>query len=73
MNRPVGRAANGVGAGIMQLSARQPAAAAMAAMTLGPQDKIRHDLDAWRESFVTTILIGGDVGLLRTAAELILG
>jgi F420-dependent oxidoreductase-like protein len=40
---------------------------------IGPEDKIRHDLDAWRESFVTTILIGGDIGLLRTAADLVLG
>jgi F420-dependent oxidoreductase-like protein len=40
---------------------------------IGPEDKIRHDLDAWRDSFVTTILIGGDIGLLRTAAELVLG
>ena len=29
---------------------------------IGPPDKIRHDLEAWRDSFVTTLLIGGDVG-----------
>ncbi len=40
---------------------------------IGPKDKIRHDLEAWRESIVTTILIGGDVQTLRTAAELVLG
>jgi hypothetical protein len=40
---------------------------------IGPEDKIRHDLEAWRDSCVTTILIAGDVGLLRTAAELVLG
>ena len=40
---------------------------------IGPEDKIRHDLEAWRESFVTTLLIGGDVATLRTAAELVLG
>ena len=40
---------------------------------IGPEDRIRHNLDAWRDSFVTTILIAGDVGLLRTAAELVLG
>ncbi len=40
---------------------------------IGPPEKIRHDLDAWRESFVTTLLIGGDVATLRTAAELVRG
>jgi len=40
---------------------------------IGPPDKIRHDLEAWRDSFVTTLLIGGDVATLRTAAELVLG
>jgi alkanesulfonate monooxygenase SsuD/methylene tetrahydromethanopterin reductase-like flavin-dependent oxidoreductase (luciferase family) len=40
---------------------------------IGPPDKIRHDLEAWRESFVTTLLIGGDAATVRTAAELVLG
>jgi hypothetical protein len=40
---------------------------------IGPPDKIRHDLDAWRESIVTTILVAGDADTLRTAAELVLG
>jgi F420-dependent oxidoreductase-like protein len=40
---------------------------------IGPKDKIRHDLEAWRESIVTTLLIGGDPQTLRTAAELVLG
>jgi F420-dependent oxidoreductase-like protein len=40
---------------------------------IGPPDKIRHDLEAWRESLVTTLLVGGDVNTLRTAAELVLG
>ncbi len=40
---------------------------------IGPPDKIRHDLEAWRESFVTTLLIGGDLATVRTAAELVLG
>jgi F420-dependent oxidoreductase-like protein len=40
---------------------------------IGPKDKIRHDLDAWRESSVTTLLVGGDPQTLRTAAELVLG
>jgi F420-dependent oxidoreductase-like protein len=40
---------------------------------IGPKEKIRHDLEAWRESIVTTMLIGGDPATLRTAAELVLG
>ena len=39
---------------------------------IGPVDKIRHDLEAWRESLATTLLITGDAALLRTAAELVL-
>src|SRR5262249_50112303 len=40
---------------------------------IGPKDKIRHDLEAWRDSSVTTLLIGGDPQTLRIAAELVLG
>jgi len=40
---------------------------------IGPKDKIRHDLEAWRESSVTTLLIGGDAQTVRAAAELVLG
>ncbi len=40
---------------------------------IGPADKIRHDLEAWRESIATTLLVGGDAATLRTAAELVLG
>ncbi|MEA2465997.1 MAG: hypothetical protein QOJ57_123 [Thermoleophilaceae bacterium] len=40
---------------------------------IGPPDKIRHDLDAWRESIVTTLLVTGEVQTVRTAAELVLG
>jgi F420-dependent oxidoreductase-like protein len=40
---------------------------------IGPPDKIRHDLEAWRESIATTLLIGGDATLVRTAAEIVLG
>jgi len=39
---------------------------------VGPKDKIRHDLEAWRESIVTTLLVAGDENTLRTAAELVL-
>ena len=40
---------------------------------LGSSDKIRHDLAAWQDSFVTTLLIAGDPPLLRQAAEIVLG
>jgi F420-dependent oxidoreductase-like protein len=40
---------------------------------IGPADKIRHDLEAWRDSIVTTILIAGDAATLRRAAEIVLG
>src|ERR1700744_432045 len=39
---------------------------------LGPADKIRHDLEAWRDSIVTTLLVGGDPATLRTIADLVL-
>ena len=39
---------------------------------IGPADKIRHDLEAWRDSIVTTLLVAGDPQTLRTAAELVL-
>src|SRR4051812_21413145 len=38
---------------------------------VGPPDKIRHDLEAWRESFVTTLLVSGDSAYLRRVAELV--
>jgi F420-dependent oxidoreductase-like protein len=40
---------------------------------VGPKEKIRDDLEKWRESIVTTLLISGDAATLRTAAELVLG
>ncbi len=40
---------------------------------IGPPEKIRHDLEAWRESIVTTLLVSGDAATLRAAAELVLG
>jgi F420-dependent oxidoreductase-like protein len=40
---------------------------------IGPADKIRADLDKWRESIVTTLLVAGDANTVRTAAELVLG
>ncbi len=40
---------------------------------IGPADKIRDDLAAWRESIATTLLISGDAAAVRQAAELVLG
>jgi F420-dependent oxidoreductase-like protein len=40
---------------------------------IGPPAKIRHDLEAWRDSSVTTLLIGGDAATLQAAAEVVLG
>jgi F420-dependent oxidoreductase-like protein len=37
---------------------------------IGPLDKIRHDLDAWRDSIVTTLLLFPDPAILRPMAEL---
>ena len=39
---------------------------------IGPREKIRDELERWRESIVTTLLISGDGNTLRTAAELVL-
>ena len=40
---------------------------------VGSRDEIRDDLDKWRESIVTTLLVAGDTATVRTAAELVLG
>ncbi|CAG4928744.1 LLM class F420-dependent oxidoreductase [Acidithrix sp. C25] len=39
---------------------------------IGPKDKIRHDLERWKETVITTVVTGGDIDSLRTLAELIL-
>jgi F420-dependent oxidoreductase-like protein len=39
---------------------------------VGPPDKIRHDLEAWRDSLVTTMLVYPDPQTMRTMAELVL-
>ena len=40
---------------------------------VGPPAKVKDDLAAWRESRVTTMLVGGSPDTLRTMAELVLG
>ena len=38
---------------------------------VGTKEKIRDDLEAWRESIATTLLVSGDAATLRTMAELV--
>jgi F420-dependent oxidoreductase-like protein len=40
---------------------------------IGPPDKVRDDLAAWRESVVTTMLVAGDPPTLQRIAELVHG
>jgi F420-dependent oxidoreductase-like protein len=40
---------------------------------IGPPEKIRDDLEMWRESVVSTLLVSGDAAQLRRIAELVLG
>jgi F420-dependent oxidoreductase-like protein len=40
---------------------------------IGPEDKIGNDLEEWRESIVTTLVVGGDAPTLRRIADLVLG
>lgn len=40
---------------------------------VGPPEKIREDLEKWRESLVTTLLVSADAASLPTIAELVLG
>src|SRR4051794_26724119 len=40
---------------------------------IGPKEKLREDIEAWRESIVTTLLVAGDVETIQTAAEVVLG
>lgn len=40
---------------------------------IGPLDKIRDDLERWRESAVTTMIVSGSPAQLATIAELVLG
>jgi F420-dependent oxidoreductase-like protein len=39
---------------------------------IGPKEKIRDDLEGWRESIATTLLVNGSQDTLRTMAELVL-
>ncbi len=63
----------------LYLQGKKEEAAALVPMSLieetaliGPKEKIRDDLEQWRESCVTTMLLYGDANTLRTMAELVL-
>jgi F420-dependent oxidoreductase-like protein len=56
-----------------EAAARIPSELIQRMSLLGPADKIRDDLEAWKDSFVTTLLIQGDEAMLRQAAEIVLG
>ena len=56
-----------------QAAAKVPRELIESMALVGPPEKIRADLDRWRESIVTTLLISGDAATLRVAAELVLG
>jgi F420-dependent oxidoreductase-like protein len=40
---------------------------------VGPREKVRDDLEMWRESQVTTMIVSGGAAQLRDIAELVLG
>ncbi len=62
-----------LGGNKQEAAAAVPTALVEQLTLIGPPEKIRHDLEAWRESIVTTLLIAGDAPTLRSAAELVLG
>ena len=39
---------------------------------VGPREKVRDDLEMWRESQVTTMIVAGGAAQLRDIAELVL-
>lgn len=64
----------------LYLAGRKDEAAAAVPLALvedvalvGPKEKVRDELERWRESVVTTLLVFGDVPTLRSIAELVLG
>jgi F420-dependent oxidoreductase-like protein len=61
----------------LYLQGKKEEAAALVPMSLieetsliGPKEKIRDDLEAWRESCITTLLLYGDANTMRTMSEL---
>ena len=61
----------------LYLQGKKEEAAALVPMSLieetsliGPKEKIRDDLEAWRESCITTVLLYGDANTMRTMSEI---
>jgi F420-dependent oxidoreductase-like protein len=61
----------------LYLQGKKDEAAALVPMSLieetsliGPKEKIRDDLEAWRESCITSLLLYGDTNTMRTMADL---
>ena len=55
-----------------EAAARVPRSLIEETALIGPKEKIRDDLEMWRESCVTQILLYGDTTTLQTMAELVL-
>ena len=56
-----------------EAGARIPAELIDELSLVGSPEKIRHDLEKWRDSVVTTLLVSGDAGTVRRVADLVLG
>jgi len=56
-----------------EAGARIPSELIQQLSLVGSREKIRDDLERWRESIVTTLLVSGDAATLRDVAELVLG
>ena len=54
-----------------EAAAAVPTELVEATSLIGPPEKIRDDLEAWNESLVTTLLVGGGIGQMRLLAELV--
>jgi F420-dependent oxidoreductase-like protein len=54
-----------------EAAAAVPTALVEATALIGPREKIRDDLEAWNESLVTTLLVGGGIAQMRLIAELL--
>jgi F420-dependent oxidoreductase-like protein len=54
-----------------EATAAVPTELVEATALIGPREKIRDDLEAWNESLVTTLLVGGGIEQMRLMAELV--
>jgi alkanesulfonate monooxygenase SsuD/methylene tetrahydromethanopterin reductase-like flavin-dependent oxidoreductase (luciferase family) len=54
-----------------EAAAAVPTSLVEATALIGPRAKIRDDLEAWKESLATTLLVGGGIDQMRLLAELV--